>query len=302
VASKKITIFFVPGSTNKIKKVSIPRTLAFFFTFIITTCSFYLGWIVIDYYHMKSDMPRLTVLKKQFDLQREQFRHLAKRINEINQSVGKLKEFDRKLKVLANLESGDDNMQFQNVGGSDPGLLSPENTLAKAHEELIRSMHRALDNIEDEVAVGERDKTELHQFLQEQKTMLASTPSIWPARGWMSSRFGNRISPFTGRKEFHKGIDIATKMGAPIIAPANGIVSHIGFDRGYGNILTINHGYGIKTRYAHLQKILVNNGQFVKRDQKIALVGNTGRSTGSHLHYEVHLNRVAVNPLNYILN
>ena len=118
----------------------------------------------------------------------------------------------------------------------------------------------------------------------------------------MSSRFGNRLSPFTGRKEFHKGIDIATKMGAPIIAPANGIVSHIGYDRGYGKILTINHGYGIKTRYAHLKKILVKKGQYVKRDQKIALVGNTGRSTGSHLHYEVHLNRVSVNPLNYILN
>jgi murein DD-endopeptidase MepM/ murein hydrolase activator NlpD len=156
--------------------------------------------------------------------------------------------------------------------------------------------------MEHEIALGEEDKKELHKFLESQKILLASTPSIWPTKGWMSSRFGYRTSPFTGQKEFHKGIDISTRMNAPVIAPANGIVSHVGWNHGYGRVLTIEHGYGVKTKYAHLQKILVKKGKHVKRGETVALVGSTGRSTGPHLHYEVHLNRVAVNPLRYILN
>jgi murein DD-endopeptidase MepM/ murein hydrolase activator NlpD len=163
-------------------------------------------------------------------------------------------------------------------------------------------MHRALDNLEDESALSEQDKSELHKLLEEQKTLLASTPSIWPTKGWLSSSFGMRVSPFTGRKEFHKGIDISTRIKSPIYAPADGIVSYVGRDRGYGKMVWLRHGNGILTKYAHLNTALVKKGQHVKRGETIALVGNTGRSTGPHLHYEVHLNGVAVNPIRYILN
>ena len=108
--------------------------------------------------------------------------------------------------------------------------------------------------------------------------------------------------PFTGRKEFHKGIDISTRIKSPIYAPADGIVSFMGRDRGYGKMVWLRHGNGILTKYGHLNTALVKKGQHVKRGETIALVGNTGRSTGPHLHYEVHLNGVAVNPIRYILN
>ena len=163
-------------------------------------------------------------------------------------------------------------------------------------------MHGSLDDLDNEITIDEQNKAELYKFFENQKMLLASTPSIWPAKGWLSSRFGYRISPFTGKKEFHKGLDIATRSGNPVIAPADGVVSRIGCDHGYGNLLSLKHGYGLMTRYAHLQKILVKKGQYVKRGETIALVGNSGRSTGPHLHYEVHLNKVAVNPLRYILN
>jgi murein DD-endopeptidase MepM/ murein hydrolase activator NlpD len=174
--------------------------------------------------------------------------------------------------------------------------------MAKTHKDFVRSMHSAIDTVDREIALCEKDKTELHKFLENQKVLLASTPSIWPTKGWLSSRFGYRMSPFTGKKEFHRGIDIATRMGAPIVAPADGIVSKIYSDRGYGKVVSISHGYGVITRYAHLSKTLVKKGQYVKRGETIALVGNSGRSTGTHLHYEVHLNRVAVDPLRYIPN
>ena len=163
-------------------------------------------------------------------------------------------------------------------------------------------MHRSLDNLDNEIAVGEQDKIELHKFLENQKMVLASTPSIWPTKGWLSSGFGYRNSPFADRKEFHRGIDIATRMGAPIVASADGIVSFVGREGGFGRVLTVKHGYGMETKYAHLKEALVKKGQYIKRGETIALAGNTGRTTGPHLHYEVHLNEVAVNPLRYIHN
>ncbi|NLA75376.1 MAG: M23 family metallopeptidase, partial [Deltaproteobacteria bacterium] len=161
---------------------------------------------------------------------------------------------------------------------------------------------QSLDNLDTEITVQTQEKSELYDFLDSRKSILACTPSIWPAKGWLSSKFGYRVSPFTNEKEFHSGLDIAAKNGSPIIAPADGVVSGIEKSYGYGNLLTVNHGYGLKTRYAHLSKILVKKGQAVKRGDIIANMGNTGRSTGPHLHYEVFLEGVPVDPSRYILN
>jgi murein DD-endopeptidase MepM/ murein hydrolase activator NlpD len=251
---------------------------------------------------MKVHLPQVVRLEKENELQKQQLGHLAKRIDQTTQKLVELREFDRKLRTMVNLETSEDQKEFQGVGGSNPILLQSQYHMAKTHKDLVRSMHSAIDNVDREIALCEKDKTELHKFLENQKVLLASTPSIWPTKGWLSSRFGYRISPFTGKKEFHRGIDIATRMGAPIVAPADGIVSKIYSDRGYGKVVSISHGYGVITRYAHLSKALVKKGQYVKRGETIALVGNTGRSTGTHLHYEVHLNRIAVDPLRYILN
>jgi len=247
-------------------------------------------------------MPRLAKLENECDQKEKHFVYFAQRIQQMAQKMGDLSEFDRKLRVMVNLEEDVDNLELQGIGGSDPAVLDPQKIIGKTHRELAELMHRSLDNLDSEVALAEQDKAELHKFLESQKMLLASTPSIWPARGWMSSRFGYRMSPFTGEKEFHNGVDIATRMGAPVVATADGIVSQITRDRGYGNMLTVKHGHGIMTRYAHLQKSLVKKGLHVKRGETIALVGNSGRSTGPHIHYEVLLNKVRVNPLQYILN
>ena len=300
--SKRITVFWVPNSTNRVKQFRLPRSLPILLVFLLLCSSAVLAWIIKDYLFMKEKMPQIQLLEKENEQQKKLFLHLATRINQVSRKVGELKQFDRKLKVMVNLESSEDGEPLKGVGGSDPILLDPKHTIARSHKELVRLMHRSLDNLENEIAIGEQDKVELHKFLENQKVLLASTPSIWPTKGWLSSDFGYRISPFTGEKEFHRGIDISTRMGAPIVAPSDGIVTNIHWDHGYGRLLSIKHGYGLITRYAHLKKALVKKGQFVKRGETIALVGNSGRSTGPHLHYEVHLNRVPVNPLRYILN
>ena len=302
MASKKISIFLVPDGTSRVRQFRLPRFFLIFLTVFSVFSAAFLSWVIQDYCTIKADMPRLARLKSENEQQRRQFAHLVQRIDQITHKLNDLKEFDRKLKVMVNLETSEDSSQFKGVGGSDPALTDPKRAMDNSHKEAVRLMHRSLDTIENEIVLGEQDKTELHKFLESQKVLLASTPSIWPTKGWMSSRFGYRISPFTGEREFHKGIDVSTRINAPVIAPANGIVSHVGWNHGYGKVLTIEHGYGVKTKYAHLQKTLVKKGQYIKRGETVALVGNTGRSTGPHLHYEVHLNRVAVNPLRYILN
>jgi murein DD-endopeptidase MepM/ murein hydrolase activator NlpD len=290
----------MPHGTQKVKQLSIPRFLAFFLILLFIISGIGVGAVVQDYVKIRTKMPVMAQLKEE-NLQREkQFVHLAQRIDELTSRMCDLREFDRKLKVMVNQDTSDEGEEMKGLGGPNPILAGTGNV--QDHRQLVRKMHRALDNLEDESALSEQDKSELHKLLEEQKTLLASTPSIWPTKGWLSSSFGMRVSPFTGRKEFHKGIDISTRIKSPIYAPADGIVSYVGRDRGYGKMVWLRHGNGILTKYAHLNTALVKKGQHVKRGETIALVGNTGRSTGPHLHYEVHLNGVAVNPIRYILN
>lgn len=131
---------------------------------------------------------------------------------------------------------------------------------------------------------------------------LASTPSIMPTTGWLSSQFSqSRFHPVLHLSRPHEGIDLAAPMGAPIIAPASGRVISVTFEPGYGNTFQIDHGNGIVTRFAHCSRIVVHVGQLVTRGDLIATVGNTGLATGPHLHYEVHVNGRAVDPLKYVL-
>ena len=143
---------------------------------------------------------------------------------------------------------------------------------------------------------------ELHALLDDQRSILNSTPSIWPTRGFVSSTFGYRVSPFTSVKKMHEGLDLAAPKGTDVVAPADGVVTFSGVKGAYGNIIVVDHGYGLVTRYGHLSKVLVEPGQQVKRGSSIARVGNTGRSTGDHLHYEVRIDGVPVNPTRYILD
>jgi murein DD-endopeptidase MepM/ murein hydrolase activator NlpD len=144
---------------------------------------------------------------------------------------------------------------------------------------------------------------ELYSFLEGQRNRLDSTPSILPTRGIYNVKgFGFRKDPINGKLRMHNGIDIINKTGTPIYAPAVGVVSFTGIRSGYGKFLIIDHGYGISTCYGHLHSILVNEGDRVKRGEKISLMGNTGRSIGTHLHYEVRINDVPINPLLFVLN
>ncbi|MBN2123993.1 MAG: M23 family metallopeptidase [Deltaproteobacteria bacterium] len=302
MAGKKMMIVLLPEGSKRVRQFSVPKILIGFLFILCLSVALVLGWVVKDYIAVKTQIPRLAILEKENADQKVQLFTLADKIDQISRRVVDLKKFDSKLKTMVNLEVSQDNTQLLGIGGSDSDLVASDSGVQSAHRKLVRAMHRSLDNLDKEISVRNQEKSELCGYLESQKSRLLCTPSIWPSRGWISSGFGYRISPFTNQKEFHKGVDICSRMKTPIIAPADGIVASTGMDYGYGKTVTVSHGYGLVTRYAHVHKALVKKGDHVKRGQQIALVGNTGRTTGPHLHYEVHLNGVPVNPLQYILN
>jgi murein DD-endopeptidase MepM/ murein hydrolase activator NlpD len=155
--------------------------------------------------------------------------------------------------------------------------------------------------IRDVVSAVEGQIHELDQFLLDKESFLSSTPTILPADGWITSYFGQRISPYLGKLKMHEGLDVGAPYGTKVNAPADGIVTFSGEKAGFGKFVQVDHGYGIETIYAHNQSLHVRPGQKVKRGHLLAAVGNTGHSTGPHLHYEVRVNGIAVDPLYFIL-
>jgi len=302
MVSKKSTILFLPRGLHKVRKIAISRSAMFtllFFTFMIFLS---VSWFTADYIKIKTKIPEFQYLKKENRIQKTHIISLTKKINHINQNMAKLQEFERKLRVMTNLEPSKQQDQLLAVGGSNTRAFASEYQPKEVHKELIQQIHSSLEDLETKTEIASISQSQLNDFLKEQKSILACTPSIRPTGGWFSSAFGYRISPFTNQREFHKGIDIATRIGTPIIAPADGLVVTAHKEGNFGKMIAINHGHNLKTRYGHLNKFRIKKGQYVKRGQIIGEVGNSGRCTGPHLHYEVLLNGVPVNPLRFILN
>lgn len=158
-----------------------------------------------------------------------------------------------------------------------------------------------MESLEDRVVTLQEKIKGLTKIQEDKLTFMASTPSLWPVKGWVTSDFGYRRSPFSLAADFHRGIDIAASWGTPVVAPADGVVTFAGYKGGYGKMVVIDHGFGVVTKYGHTSEMFVKEGDKIKRGAKIALVGNTGHSTGPHLHYEIYSDGLAVDPMQYIL-
>lgn len=292
----------MPAGSNRVRQFSFHQIILVTVALFILCSGAYLFNTITAYYAIKTKMPTLTLLDKERSEHRQHLACFERRINQLTREMQELAELDQMLRVMMNLEETNPSGQFMGVGGSPSAQLASLSSTNTSPNKVIRKMHRSLENLTKEVDIRKESKINLHQLLENQKTLLACTPSIWPVRGWLSSSFGYRLSPFSNAREFHKGIDISSRLKSTIVAPADGTVVYVGRKPGYGKIIHIDHGHGLITRYAHLHKSLTKTGQNVTRGEKIALVGNTGRSTGPHLHYEIHRSGIPVDPLRYIVN
>jgi murein DD-endopeptidase MepM/ murein hydrolase activator NlpD len=225
---------------------------------------------------------------------------LAIKIDQFADRMEEIKQFDKKLRILATEQIGQDAKTPLGIGGSNNDQMRLRQLIEEDREKLVSGMHENIDRLNAEADEREMSFNELLRFLREQKSLLAATPSLWPVHGWVTSEFGMRRNPFGSGGEFHKGIDIASRAGKEIIAPADGFVLEAAYRTDDGNVVKIEHGYGISTSYAHLSKAAVKDGVQVRKGDVIGYVGDTGRSTGAHLHYSVFVNNVPVNPRKYL--
>jgi len=220
---------------------------------------------------------------------------LALRIGQMNAHVVRLDALGERLTVMAGLNDREFDFSVQ------PALGGPEEPTADGEFNRLTGVINALDVLDDQLADRNRQLTVLEDFLLNRKLLDEIRPEGRPVTaGYISSRFGNRTDPFTGRRAFHKGIDFAGREGSEVVAVASGVVIWSGERSGYGQLVEVNHGNGYVTRYAHNADNLVAVGDTVKRGQMIARMGDTGRATGPNLHFEVLLNGKAVDPLTYI--
>lgn len=284
----------------------------------------------VDYVRARLDTRELSTLRTETLVQREELERVQGELGDLQQRLARLRELEHKVRVIADLPrvSTGRSTATIGVGGAEGEVIvdvepedsdlpgsEPEPGAAQA---VAPEPHAALDDPSAPLAVRaarmqlhaehlsalaaaqETSLAELVDQLKGKSRRLASTPSIWPTKGWVTSGHGYRTSPFTGQRHFHAGIDVATRPGTDIVAPARGRVIFVGRKGPLGQAVIIDHGYGTRTTYGHTKEVFVHKGEEVERGERIASVGNTGRSTGPHLHYSVNVDGRSVNPMNYI--
>jgi len=305
----RYSLIFLGNSGSTIRQFHYSRPRLFTFAVLVFIVLSAVGYSLFDYISLRSSISGRHGLERDLAIQteeilhqREQIQSFAKEINELKERLVQLDRFEKRIRVIANIDGEEDRDALFGVGGSAPEDLNPEIELTQRHQSLMKDMHQHISQLDKAADVQQFNFKSLLASLETQKNLLAHTPAIRPTSGWITSGFGYRRSPFTGKREFHKGLDIANHKGTKIMAAADGIVTYVGPRGLFGNLIIIDHGHGITTRYAHLEKTLFKKGDRVSRGNTIALMGNTGRSTGAHLHYEVRLNGIPVNPSNYIMN
>jgi murein DD-endopeptidase MepM/ murein hydrolase activator NlpD len=333
-AGDAYTIVVFRGSTAKPLRFSFSRKLVR--RFIIAACVLLLAdFLVISHYVIRTqEVWELTAFRTEAMSARQQTAAFSSAVDDLKKRLVSMKEVNQRLRVMLGIEVPKPGDMVNGRGGEDVPLPEvsemssggPSKTAETASGNTVQgvegnqehssltgndssrdqlqeavSVKEGLEWLSKEATVQERILNELAQAAEQRSTRWAATPSIWPVRGWVTSGFGPRVSPFTEKPAWHDGLDIGAAPNAPVQAPAQGRVTATGFDPKLGNIVKVDHGFGIETLYGHLAKALVKEGQRVNRGDVIALVGSSGLSTGPHLHYMVKVNGQALDPTKYIL-
>ena len=283
------TVIFVPNARAKFRKYQIPLKVARVAGRVASVSGVLLLGALIHYSSLLFEVSRLRHVEIESRSLIAKTRQVEQGAAALRVQMGQLSGMVNKLGVMAGVESLPPD---PSVGGTGGGTVADRTTPGVASFEEMSTRLSELT----------QKSRELTGVFDRQRSLLATTPSIWPVRGYLSAGFGNRPDPFTGLRDFHPGLDISAPQGTKILAPADGTVIFAGVKGGYGNAVTVDHGRGIVTHYGHLDAFNVRVGQSVRRGSILGFVGSTGRSTAPHLHYEVWLNGSNQNPLTYILD
>jgi murein DD-endopeptidase MepM/ murein hydrolase activator NlpD len=324
------SIIVVAEETAPVRRFEIRKDLVRRLVWVAGGLALLLTACLADYIYVRIAHAELNRLRVEVAEQQGQIDSFDATLNGVRSTLANIGEFERKVRIIANLPgsaaTGGEEVAEVGVDSPEPkpqlgvpGISAPATVAppllpeapseepqarigASSAELLIAALHRSARQLGEVAASQERSLSEIVGQLEGKRAHLAATPAIWPAKGWLTSRFGTRTSPFTNQKQFHAGIDIAGERGTDIVAPAQGKVVFSGSRGPLGKSVIIDHGYGVRTQYGHSDDLYVKTGEIVQRGQRIAALGNSGRSTGPHLHYVVEVKGKAVNPLDYIFD
>jgi len=287
--AKKYTVLVIPEGSHQVRRFALRRRWLGVVSALGVTLLLGVALLLYDYARVRVDHGELARLRAENHERLGDMQRLTEQLEVLRQELVVLAQNDAKVRVMAKLAKPKAEA-LTGIGGP----------LEDDPVEDFSDVQRRIDEIMRAIDLHRASQEEVHGLLSDERSLLGSKPRGWPTRGLMTSGFGMRRSPFTGRPTMHEGLDIAARTGTPVHATADGIVSRSETVAGYGKLVVIDHGYGFQTYYGHNSKIHVKVGQRVKRGEKIAAVGNTGASTGSHVHYEVRRNNLPLNPKKYI--
>jgi len=305
--AKKLSLIVLGDSSTTLKRYCISQRQLIAVTAGLVVTVLAVVFCLVQYVLFQSRVAQRHVVAHQLrrqtaevELQRRQIQQFAAKINGLKQQLLTLDQLETEIRTIANINPQGHLDDVFGVGGSVPEDFNTQLELTREHPRGMKNIDQPIKQADD-IYLNQQVPFEIVlKTLQEEKNLLAHTPSIRPTAGWVSSRFGYRKSPYSEAREFHKGIDIANLKGTPVVATAEGMVSFIGLNGASGPMMVIDHGFGITTRYAHIYESLKKPGDMVSRGDQIALMGSTGGNTGARLHYEVRLHGVPVNPDQYI--
>jgi murein DD-endopeptidase MepM/ murein hydrolase activator NlpD len=294
VFSNSMTVMVVPQKNGSIIRFNLSA-----FTInvsLISLACFIMGsfFLINDYFHVKDLEKNQIEIQQNIMIQKFRMKEILNSLSLDRLQLEELKDFEKKLRVISGFRDISPRVRF---AGNNTGFKIFQNSL---NDEI--PFLETLEQLDYELKTRQIEFFQLEAYIQEQKDRLNRTPSVTPMKGYISSRFGQRNDPLTGKRRQHNGLDIVNNMFTPIISPADGVVVGTMSDPSFGYFLVIDHGYNIVTRYGHIAKSEVKVGQFIKKGDLIARMGNAGRSSGPHLHYEILIKDRYVNPEQYVLN
>lgn len=297
---REYTLMFVPHHGKNVVSLRLPiKALKYMAATLSVLLVLTIGTFVNYRYKVnaasaeKAELERLRVVNA---TQNNQIEQLAKSTAVLQEDMNRLNRLDAELRRLVNSED----LPASRSGGGRPssGNNGQGGPIAKPQ---VKDLNNLVQELQAAAKIREQSLIAAREALVERNARLAATPSVWPTNGDVTSRFGWRGSPWGGwGSDWHPGIDIANDYGTPIVATADGVVVYSEWYSGYGNMVQIDHGYGITTIYAHNSRNVVSAGARIKKGEVVAYMGSTGYSTGNHVHYEVRVNETAVNPANYL--
>ncbi|MDH5751153.1 MAG: M23 family metallopeptidase [Deltaproteobacteria bacterium] len=303
MTKKGFTFVVIPPSTSRVVRLKLSRPLLIGLSVLVLTFAVFGGYSIVRTIWLNTRMAELEQLRTDYLRQQVAIKKVVNRVEGFKSQIDQLRELDYKLRLITDLEVERPRPSIYGIGGA---VETSDTQLVKEAElnnlDLIGLLNKDLVRLEKVARYQEESFNNLKTHLSDRKDLIERTPYRWPVKGFLTSTFGPRTDPFTGQQRMHPGLDIAAQKSTPITAPADGIVTFSGVDPSLGNMMVLDHGYGVITRYGHNDVNLVREGQRVKRGDTIGMVGTTGRSTGPHLHYEVLINDVAINPLKLIID